>query len=51
MIKTRTVAKNVKIFIPTTKSDQYIQKMVKRTTNKFNEENIYLQYNELICLN
>ena len=45
MCQTRAVAKNVQIFIPTTKSDQDIEKIVKRTINKFNAENIYLQYN------
>ena len=51
MCQTRAVAKNFQIFIPTTKSDQDIEKMVKRTINKFDAENIYLQFNGLICLN
>ena len=45
MCQTRAVAKNVQICIPTTKSDHDIEKIVKRTINKFNAENIYLQYN------
>ena len=51
MCQTHAVAKNDQICIPTTKSDQDIEKMVKRTINKFDAENIYLQFNELICLN
>ena len=51
MFHTHTVAKNVQICIPTTKSDQDIEKMVKSTINKFNAEKIYLQFNGLICLN
>ena len=51
MCQTHAVAKNVQIFIPTTKSDQDIETMVKRTINKFNAENKYLQVNGLICLN
>ena len=43
--------KNVEICIPTTKSDQDIEKMVKRTMNKFDAENIDLKFNGLICLN
>ena len=34
MCQTQAVSKNVKIFIPTTKSDQDIEKMGKRTLNK-----------------
>jgi hypothetical protein len=48
MCQTQAVTKKVQIFIPTTKSDQDIEKMVKRTINKLNEENIYLQFNGLI---
>ena len=51
MCQTHAVAKNDQICIPTTKSDQDIEKMVKRTINKFDAENIYLQFNGLICLN
>ena len=49
MCQTCAVAKNVNISIPTTNSDQDIEKMVKRTMNKFDAENIYLQFNGLIC--
>jgi hypothetical protein len=51
MCQTHGDAKKVQTFIPTTKSDQDIEKMVKRTINKFHTENIYLQFNGLICLN
>ena len=51
MCQTHAVAKNLKICIPSTKSDQDIKKTVKRTINKFNAENIYLQFDGFICLN
>ena len=38
MCQTHTVAKNVQIFIPTTKSDRDIEKMVKRTLNEFTQK-------------
>ena len=51
MCQTHAVAKNVQICIFTTKSDQDIEKIAKRTINKLNAENIYLQFNGLMCLN
>ena len=39
---THAVSKNVKIFIPTTNSEQDIDKKVNRTLNKFNAGNTNL---------
>jgi hypothetical protein len=46
MYQTNAVAKNIQIVIPSTKSDQDIENMVKRTKNKFNAENKHLQFNK-----